>query len=133
MKIVVDLQSCQSGSALGGIGRYSMNLLHAMLRNSKQHEFHIVLSALMLERVPHLIEALQQDIPKKQIHLFDVPGPVFEANSAYHFNCKAAEFIREYFIASLKPDVVHVTSLIEGFTENITTSIGQFTSGKNTA
>jgi hypothetical protein len=44
MRIVIDLQSCQSGSSLGGIGRYSLELAKAMVTNSSADEFVVVLN-----------------------------------------------------------------------------------------
>ena len=39
---------------------------------------------------------------------------------------EVAELIREAFLASLQPDVIHVTSLFEGYIDDAVTSIGRF-------
>src|SRR3989338_6433101 len=44
MKILIDLQSCQSGSRFGGIGRYSLALAKAMIRVGHWHDFYVLLN-----------------------------------------------------------------------------------------
>jgi len=44
VRVVIDLQSSQSGSRHGGIGRYSMSLAKAMIEQSRGHEFWVVLN-----------------------------------------------------------------------------------------
>jgi len=44
-----------------------------------------------------------------------------------------AELIREAFLVSLKPDVLHITSLIEGFGDDAVHSIGRLTKSVLTA
>jgi glycosyltransferase involved in cell wall biosynthesis len=39
--------------------------------------------------------------------------------------CEAAELMREAFLASLYPDVVHISSLFEGYVDDAVTSIGK--------
>lgn len=133
MRVVIDLQSCQSGSKLGGIGRYSMNLLRSMLHNSGLHEFHVVLSGLMADSVEEIYTQLNGLIDYKNIHVFHVPGPVFESEDKNKFRARSAELVRENYIYHLKPDIVHVTSLIEGLGDNATTSVGRLLPGSDTA
>jgi glycosyltransferase involved in cell wall biosynthesis len=132
MRIVIDLQSCQSGSRHGGIGRYSMNLLQAMVRNANAHDLHIVLSENMLTGVPEIYANLNS-IPKSNIHYFPVMGHVAESTPENTFSARATELIRENFIAGLAPDIVHVTSLIEGLGDDVTTSVGRFRDDLTTA
>jgi len=46
---------------------------------------------------------------------------------------ETGELVRESFLASLKPDIVHVSSLFEGLTDDVLTSIGSFDSMLPTA
>ena len=46
MKILIDLQSAQSGSRIGGIGRYSTELAKAMLTVAPQHDYWIMINDL---------------------------------------------------------------------------------------
>ena len=78
MRIVIDLQSCQSGSRHGGIGRYSMNLVQAMARNAGGHDLHIMLSDLMLDGISEIYKSLDTLIPKNNMHYFQGLGPVMK-------------------------------------------------------
>lgn len=133
MRIVVDLQSCQSGSRLGGIGRYSMNLLQGMARNIGKHDLQIVLSNLMPEGLGDIYHSLEDLVPKHKIRYFHVAGGVAEAFEQNVFRARAAELLRESFIQRLQPDVVHVSSLFEGLGDDVTTSVGRLCSGETTA
>ena len=45
-----------------------------------------------------------------------------EVDPANAWRRKAAEVIRESFLASLKPDILHVSSMVEGYADNSVTS-----------
>jgi len=62
---------------------------------------------------------------QKKIYLhFFIPTPVTQIERENIWRSKVAELIREYAIAQINPDVVHISSLFEGFVDNIVTSIG---------
>ena len=132
MRIVIDLQSCQSGSKRGGIGRYSMELAKAMAREPRGHELWLVLSALMPESVAEVRIAFDGLIPKDKIQVFDLPHHV-DMRASPPARVRAAEIIREDFLRSLKPDFVHISSLFEGFDEDVVTSVDQHFAGHKTA
>jgi len=110
-----------------------MNLAQAMARNPQGHELHFVLSGLLTEGIADLYDRLRGLVSRDRIHLFDVPGPVLEAHPENRFRARAAELIRENFIFGLNPDVVHVSSLMEGFGDNVTVSIGRLLPGTSTS
>jgi len=121
MRIAIDLQSCQSGSRYGGIGRYSMNLAESMIRNSKDHEFHFFLNNKYPDEIEELVSRLCDLVPRPQIHVFSIPSPAAEAMFCSQAN--AAELLREAYIAKVNPDVLLITSLFEGCSEEIAVSI----------
>jgi glycosyltransferase involved in cell wall biosynthesis len=133
MRIVIDLQGAQSGSRHRGIGRYSLALAHAMVRNRGDHEVIIALNGLF----PDSIEAIRADfdgkLPQQNIVVWNAPGPVHNADPANTWRRHAAELIRETFLASLQPDIIHITSLFEGFDDNSVNSIGLSTDALPTA
>jgi glycosyltransferase involved in cell wall biosynthesis len=133
MRIVVDLQACQSGSRLGGIGRYSLNLVEAMARHAGDHELRIVLGDLLPDSIPGLYQRLAGVLPRHQIQVFQAPGPVAENHPANQSRARAAELIREDFIHRLAPDIVHVASLIEGLGDDVVSSVGELLPGATTA
>lgn len=62
-------------------------------------------------------------LPHERIHVFDVLDPV--PDELDHPARIASEMCREAFLARLNPDVVHVSSLIEGLRGNAVASIGR--------
>ena len=132
MRIVIDLQGCQSGSKRGGIGRYSMALATAMAAQPRDHQIWIALSALMPDSIAGVRRAFEGLIPYQRIQIFDCPAYI-DTRTADPARVRAAELVREDFMMSLAPDIVHITSLFEGFGEEVVTSVGQHFSGDQTA
>lgn len=125
MRIVIDLQGAQSsGSRNRGIGRYTISLAQAIVRNKGSHEVIIALSSLF----PDSIEPIRADflniLEQDKIRVWYAPGPVSSLETLNNFRRKSAELVREAFIASLKPDMVLITSLFEGLTDDAVTSVG---------
>ena len=132
MRIVIDLQSCQSGSKRAGIGRYAMGLATAMAAQPRDHEIWIVLSALMPETIPEVRRAFDGLLPANRIQIFECPANI-DTRRAEPARVRAAEIVREDFLKSLQPDIVHIASLFEGFDEEVITSVGQHFPSAQTA
>ena len=131
MRILIDLQGCQSGSRFGGIGRYSMALAKAMLRLGSNHE----ISLLLNSRLPNenAIRAEFADLmPQQNIQTFAVPAYVAAENDL-PAHTRMAELIREKRIAEINPDVLHIASLFEGAGEDVVTSVGMLFPAERTA
>jgi glycosyltransferase involved in cell wall biosynthesis len=133
MRIVIDLQSCQTGSRKGGIGRYSLSLVREMLRNSRGHDFWVVLSNLFPEQIYSVKEALVDVLPPDRIRVFHLNGPVSPVANNYQIKFNIAALMRESFIQSLQPDLVFITSLFEGLYEEAVTSVGLIGDTRKTA
>ena len=126
MRIVLDLQSCQSpGSRHRGIGRYSRALALAMLQADRGHEFWIALNGGLGEAVEEIRATFDGLLPQERIVLWDNPFPRVEHQQSDPWACRVAEVLREDFLHALQPDAVHVTSLFEGWDDVIATSIGR--------
>ena len=126
MRIVIDLQGAQTESRFRGIGRYSLSLTKALVRNRGDHEVLIALSGLSPDTIEPIRAAFDGLLPQENIRVWYAPGPVLECQPGNTWRREAAERIREAFLASLQPDVVFVTSLFEGFVDDAVTSIGVF-------
>jgi len=126
MRIVIDLQGAQTQSRFRGIGRFSLALSQALVRNRGDHEILIALSDLLSDTIEPIRAALEGLLPQENIRVWYAPGPVRERQPENTWRREAAERIREAFLASLKPDVVLVTSLFEGFDDDAVISIGVF-------
>ncbi|WP_343669757.1 glycosyltransferase [Paraburkholderia heleia] len=125
MRIVIDMQGAQSASRFRGIGRYTLGFVQHVVRNRGDHEIILALSGLLPESIDSIRTAFRGLLPNENIRVWYAPGPTaeFGGNEAAR---EVAELIREAFLASLKPDLIHVTSMFEGYVDNAVTSIARF-------
>ena len=126
MRIVIDMQGAQTESLFRGIGRYTMSLSQAIARNRGEHEIILALNGLFPGAIEPIRAAFDGLLPQENIRVWYAPGPVRECEPGNDSRREAAECIREAFLASLTPDVIHVCSLIEGYADDAVTSIGRF-------
>ena len=129
MRIVIDMQGAQTESRFRGIGRYTGSFVEALIRNSGEHEIFLVASGLFPDTIADLRVHFGRWIPQRRILVWHAPGPV-SYSGPNERRRQVAQLIREAFIASLRPDLVHITSLFEGYWDNAVTSIACF--DKNT-
>ncbi|MDD5033482.1 MAG: glycosyltransferase [Methylococcaceae bacterium] len=126
MRIVIDLQGAQTQSRFRGIGRYTISLTQSIVRHKGEHEVLIVLNGLF----PHTIEPIRAAfnglLPQENIRVWYAPGPVRECDQGNTWRREVAEHLREAFLASLEPDIIHISSLFEGYEDDAVTSIGMF-------
>ncbi|WP_410211797.1 glycosyltransferase [Aquirhabdus sp.] len=126
MRIVIDLQGVQSNDTKQAIGRYCLSLTQAILRNKGEHEVILALNGLFPETIEPIRAAFDSLLPQEQIRIWhtpDISDPIDTKKSKFK---RAAELIREAFIANLKPDVILITSLFEGLYDSAVTTIGLF-------
>lgn len=133
MRIILDLQACQTESKHRGIGRYALNLAQAITRNAESHEVWLVLSTAFFGSIEGIRARFDGLVPPDRIRVFDVPTPVAEVNPANSYRTRVAELIREEFLETLRPDIVLVFSLFEGYIDDAVTSCGLFKSAEHTA
>lgn len=134
MRIVIDLQACQTTSSRNrGIGRYSMSLAKAMVRHSGTHEFWLLLNARFPETIEGLKAAFDGLISQERIKVFESPVPNAEIDPANAWRIRASEKIREALVADLHPDIVHISSLFEGLGDEAVTSVSTFEVAGSTA
>jgi glycosyltransferase involved in cell wall biosynthesis len=132
MRIVIDLQACQGSSTNRGIGRYSMALLQGMLRQGAGHELHVAVNQRFPDSVADLRRQLGAVMDPGRVNGYALPAQIWEHQPLNGWRVRAAEQLREHYLAGLKPDVVHLSSLFEGLGEDACTSVlhgrGQFDS-----
>ena len=127
MRIVIDLQGAQStGSRNRGIGRYSLALAQAIVRNSGKHEILIALNGLFPDTIQPIRAAFNHLLPQENIRIWDFATPAYEIDPRNDWRRESAQLVRECFLASLAPDIIYITSLFEGLTDNAVTSVGDF-------
>lgn len=126
MRIVIDMQGAQNESRFRGIGRYTLSFTQAIVRNRGEHEIILALSGLFPNTIESIRAAFYDLLPQENIRVWYAPEPVRECELGNEWRRETAELIREAFLASLGPDVIHVTSLFEGYVDDTITSIGRF-------
>ncbi len=125
MRIVIDLQGIQSVSSRSrGIGRYAMALSRAMAKNAGDHEIWLVLNRAFDDSISSIRKAFDGLVPADRIRTFSAPTGLGAAGLANVWRVRAAELLREAFLADLRPDVVLVSSLFEGLADGSVTSVG---------
>lgn len=125
MRIVIDMQGAQTDSRFRGIGRYTLSLTRAIIRQAGEHEIILSLNGHFPDSVKRIREHFQGLLPSHHIVVWHAPSALGGAGVAIEEKQRLAEIVREAFLASLQPDVVHISSLFEGFTDESITSIGQ--------
>lgn len=133
MRIVIDMQGAQTESRFRGIGRYTLSLAQSIARNRGDHEVFLALSGLFPETIKPIRAAFEGLLSQENIRVWYAPGPVREAEPENKLRREVAELIREHFLKQINPDIILITSLFEGFIDDAVTSVGGYTSGKNTA
>lgn len=126
MRIVIDMQGAQTESRFRGIGRYTLAFAQAVVRNRGDHEIILALSGLFPHTIEPIRAAFQELLPQENIRVWHAVGPVKECEAVNDTRRQVAELTREAFLASLQPDIIHITSLFEGFVDDSVTSIGRF-------
>ncbi|MBF5090888.1 glycosyltransferase [Novosphingobium sp. NBM11] len=133
MRIVIDLQAAQGPSRQRGIGRYAMALTRALARQRGEHEVFVALGDLLPETIAPVRAVLADLVPAENIVVWSAPGPVNAADPLNQARRENAELLRESALARVDPDFVIASSLFEGFSEDIVTSIGRLSTAIPTA
>ena len=123
MRIVIDMQGAQTESRFRGIGRYTLSFVKAVVRNRGDHEIILVLNGLFPETLADIRSSFKGLLPQENILVWHARGPVKDCIEENENRREQAELIREFFIASLQPDLVHISSLFEGYVDNAITSL----------
>lgn len=129
MRIVLDMQGAQTASRFRGIGRYTLSFVHAIVRNRGEHDIILALSGLLRNTIEPIRAAFDGLLPQQNICVWHAPGPVQERHADNGARREVAELMREAFLASLSPDIIHISSLFEGYGDDAIASIGRFDRG----
>jgi glycosyltransferase involved in cell wall biosynthesis len=124
MRLVIDLQGAQATSLTHGTGGHSMSLAQSMAKLKGDHEIIIGLNGSFTKTIEPIRAAFDDLISQDNIRLWNMPTPASAARKEDKWRRKAAEILREEFLASLRPDIVHVAGMFEGFDNDAVHSIG---------
>jgi len=95
-----------------------------MIKNSPEHDFILLLNGQYTKTIESIYKDYENLLPRDNIKLWSGPAPVEEIFAETTWRRKSSELMREAYILSLKPDFVLVTTLFEGYTNNVVVSIG---------
>lgn len=126
MRVVIDMQGMQTGSAARGIGRYTSSLVQEILSSQRQHEYILVLNGLFADSIARIRTQFDGIIDQKNIRVWNAVGPVYENDPANAPRQAVARRMREAFIKRLEPDIVLITSLVEGYGDNFIGSVHEY-------
>jgi glycosyltransferase involved in cell wall biosynthesis len=125
MRIVIDLQGAQTTSSRNrGIGRYSLALSKALAKLRGSHELLIALNGAFPETIEPIRQAFDGLLPPDSIVVWNALRPVNGFDETSADRKYVSELVREAFFESLNPDIVHLSSLFEGFDDDAVHSIG---------
>lgn len=122
MKIVIDLQGAQSASRFRGIGRYSLSLTQALVRNKGIHQIDLLLNGLFTETLEHIFDSFKDLLPIEHIHIWNGCGPANYSDSKNAYRIEASEILYESYVKKLNPDILFFTSVVEGFDDDVVIS-----------
>lgn len=118
MRIVIDMQGAQTESRYRGIGRYTLAFVKAVISNRGNHEVILVLNGLFSDTVEPIKKIFSDLIPPNNIKVWQAVGPIKEMHCDNEDRRLIAEKMWETFISGFSPDIVHVTSLFEGYVDD---------------
>ena len=134
MRIVIDLQGAQArDSGPRGIGRYSRALAEGIIRNRGDHEVLLALNGAFPESVASIREQFRDLVGPEQIRVWTPLDSVSFDDPSNDARRLASEAYREFFLSTLNPDVVHISSPFEGFGDDAVISVGAVASIPTTA
>lgn len=124
MHIVLDLQACQSPeSRRRGIGRYSLALAKAIAAHPRGHDITVLLNAAMGESIEFLRGQFDGLLPQDRLITWEALAPSAYFDPSNVFRMRVSEALRMQTLQQLKPDVVHVASLFDGWGDDVVTTL----------
>ena len=114
MKILIDLQALQTGSAQRGIGRYSSALTLALIDELKRDDLYILINECEdSNEDSSLLKSILSKIQEANTLRFPLAAVASPGLHLKNEEVVLSKILRERFIEALAPDVVLITSLFE--------------------
>ncbi|WP_342317029.1 glycosyltransferase family 1 protein [Lysobacter sp. FW306-1B-D06B] len=119
MKILVDLLGAQTQSHRRGIGRYTRDLVRALLDIvDDRHEIHFALSSPLDGPSDALIAEFGTRVSPHRIHWLRLPYETAAYDPANQWRRCAGARLMRHQLEALRPDWVLHTSVVEGFSDD---------------
>jgi glycosyltransferase involved in cell wall biosynthesis len=123
MRIVIDMQGAQTQSRFRGIGRYTIDMVRAILRGHSEHEIFLAFNALMPESIVAARQQLGDSIKEENIIIWHALGPVCDDDERNTWRRRVAEESYKTFLQDVQADLLFVSSYIEGYRNNAVTCV----------
>lgn len=124
MHVLIDVQACQSESRFRGIGRSTLAMSRAMIRNAGEHRVSILINGMYpIDSINDVKMAYQDLLSEEDMFIFSAIAPTRYADVNNHARRKAAEIARDIAISNINPDIVFIPSYFEGLFDNFIVSI----------
>jgi len=124
LHILIDVQGYQSESKFRGIGRSTLAMSRAIIKNAGENRVSILMNGMYpIEGINDVKKSYVDILPPEEMFIFSAVGPTAYCNIDNHSRNKAALIERDVAIANINPDVVYVISFFEGHGDNYTVSI----------
>ena len=133
MKILLDLQGAQTVSRQRGIGRYTIALTRGIVRNAGDHEVWVGMTNGLPGTIAPLKEALADVLPEERMLVWNTVTPTGDIFWQNDNRLGQAQVLREAFINSLEPDIIHCSSVVEGSSESSVTTLNRHFDGPRSA
>ena len=101
MRLLIDLQGAQATHYQRGIGRYSLSLALALVRQRGTHEIRLLLNAHFAQSVEEIRAAFAGHVPDEHIHIWQGLEPFDDAHMANLPRRELAAQLRSAGIASI--------------------------------
>lgn len=125
MRILIDMQGAQSsGSRNRGIGRYTNSLIKEIISNKGEDQIDILFNGSFPESIYEIRENFGHLLTDDHFHIW-YPLESSKFLNENIFNREASELLLEACVARLNPDIILITSLFEGLTDNAVTSVNK--------
>ncbi|WP_043331754.1 glycosyltransferase [Methylosinus sp. LW4] len=113
MKILIDLQCCQTEAQSRGMGRYSLSLAKEIVRIGREHDFMFLLNRHYLDKSADLISEIAKIDDLGNVILHDYPSVQYDWRERQRRE-QVANVLRNDRIETVSPDVYHISSVFEG-------------------
>ncbi|MBK1648036.1 DUF6473 family protein [Rhabdochromatium marinum] len=125
MRLVIDLQGAQSASRQRDIGQNAIALAQELVRTREHHDVLIALNANFADTIEPIRAAFIDLLPANSIRVWSCPPLVAASDPKSIEHRQTAEILREYFLASLEPDWILLSSWCDGINHDAVVSIGR--------
>jgi len=123
MRIVIDMQGAQTESRFRGIGRYTLEFARAVARNRGEHEVFLVFNGSLKESLREIQNSFIGLLSKTSFKVWHPPAPIRAFEKGNEQRRLISEKLYKAFIRTLQPDVIHITSLFEGYIDDALTCV----------